>query len=126
MKIITYLITFSLALIIIITLKITDANTDNLETITSEYLVKVHITGVSEGETLTYFTEVGTATKVKGTTIPIKAKKGYHTICVTSSTGKWGGAYFTTGESNYVKDIYVNISIFNQPCTENKNKWHEN
>lgn len=120
MKIIKYLSVFILALTIIITLKITEANTEKLEKMTPEYLVKVHIAGASEGETLTYFTEDGSAAKVKGTVILIKAKKGYHTICVTNSAGKWGGAYFNTGESNYVKDIYVNISIFNQPCIENK------
>lgn len=91
-------------------------NIDAEETSWKDFPVKVHLSGITEGESVTYYVDDSSPQTVSTSRILLKLKAGSHTICASSSEGKWGGAEFNVDATTYIKDIYVELSPDNKPC----------
>lgn len=107
---------FILSAAILISFFSTAGNTDTQVTSQITFPVKVHLSGITEGETITYYVDGSSPQTLSSSRILLNLKTGSHTICVSSSEGKWGNADFNVDASSYITDIYVELSIDNKPC----------
>jgi len=107
---------FILSATILLAFFSTAGNTDSQETSQKTFPVKVHLTGIAQGETVTYYVDGSNPQTVSSSRILLNLKEGNHSICASSAEGKWGNAEFIVDAASYIRDIYVELSINNKPC----------
>ena len=114
------LIFLTLSISILIVFFSTAGNTDTQEAAQKTYPVKVHLSGITQGETITFYVDGSSPQARSSSQILLNMDQGKHSICVTSTDGKWGNAEFNVEPSSYVRDVYVELSLNNQPCQNTK------
>lgn len=97
-----------------------DGKSNTIKTSNVNYPVKIHISNVSEGETITYYTDGGLSQSINKSSFLINFSPGTHTLCVSVSGNKWGIVSIIRNNNPMIQDVYINVSSENKPCQNNK------
>ncbi len=96
-----------------------ESNSNTLKISKVNHPVKVRLSGISEGESFTYFIDGGLSQTVNKSSFLLNLSSGNHSICVQSSGNKYGRLNFIRDASPYIQDVYVNMqnqTAGSSPC----------